>query len=460
MEMGADSEKIRKNPTIGRILILSLVIGLAVRFALIPLTYEYDMYHWAVVLQNINSGDGLYSLDGYFYTPVWGYILGAMDAVWNNLLSVDVFGMKVSELLGVQTMEHMNHTATVTTLEFNAFVKLMLIAVDVVVGFAVRSFVRSLTNDERKADMGFALWFLCPIAIYMSAIQGMFDNISGLLTLLSIVLVLREHYLPGGFVLASAILLKLYPAFALPVIIALILVRHGCTKRCLKDMACLFAGGLSAFAVIMAPTVMDGTFTKAFTFITDRAANTNSFDMAFGYLSIAIGVAIMLFFTALMLRSNREDANRDFIKYAMLALVGGVVCNLGPQYPLVVIPLLCAYVAAMDRTYFICWLLIGAGCALQALVLNNYSLLMPLASYGGWIGFDTVLSGLEWTEAYIIGAASFRSLMNTVFSMVSLAGLFLCVLFCHQDRIASRFPRIGGALTGLRSIGSGGAGHE
>ena len=168
----------------------------------------------------------------------------------------------------------------------------------------------------------------------------------------------------------------------------------------------------------------------------------------------------MLFFTALMLRSNREDANRDFIKYAMLALVGGVVCNLGPQYPLVVIPLLCTYIAAMDRTYFICWLLIGAGCALQALVLNNYSLLMPLASYGGWIGFDTILSGLEWTEAYIIGAASFRSLMNTVFSMVSLAGLFLCVLFCLQNRIASRFPRIGDALTGLRSIGSGGAGHE
>lgn len=460
METGEESARTPKNPRFGRILVCSLAIGLIVRFALIPLTYEYDMYHWAVVLQNINSGNGLYSLDGYFYTPVWGYILGAMDAVWNNILSIDVFGMKITELLGVQTMEHMNHTATVTTPEFNAFVKLMLIAVDVVVGFAVRSFVRSLTGDDRKADFGFAIWFLCPIAIYMSAVQGMFDNISGLLTLLSIILVMRRHYFPGGFLLMTAILLKLYPGFALTVMIAFIFVRRENTADFLSGLVTLFAGGLCSFAVLMAPTFMDGTFAKAFTFITDRAANTSSFDQAFGIIGMVLGVSVMLFFTALMLRSGKEDSDRNFVRYVMLALVGGVICNLGPQYPLVVMPLLCAYIAAVDRTYMVCWILIGAGCAMEALVLNNYSLLMTAASYGGWVGFDTVLSGLDWTEAYVFGTSSFRSLMNTVFSMVSLAGLLLSILFCIQGRISERSPVLGGALRRIRSIGSGGAGYE
>lgn len=457
MEASAESGRTPGGPRFGGILIGSLAIGLIVRFALLPLTYEYDMYHWAVILQNINSGNGLYSLDGYFYTPVWGYVLGAMDAVWNSLLSVDVFGMKITELLGVQTMEHMNHTATVTTPEFNAFIKLMLIAVDIVVGFAVRSFVKSLTDDSRKADIGFALWFLCPIAIYMSAVQGMFDNISGLLTLLSIILVLRRHYFSGGFLLMTAILLKLYPGFALTVMIALIAVRRNSTKDCLSNMMRLFAGGLCAFAILMAPTVMDGTFAKAFTFITDRAANTSQFDQMFGILGIALGVAVMLYFTFRMLRSSKEEADGEFLRFVMMALIGGVVCNLGPQYPLVVIPVLCAYIVAVDRTYMICLLLIGTGCALEALALNNYSLLMTAASYGGWVGFDTILSGLDWTEAYIVGTSSFRSLMNTVFSMVALAGLLLAVLFCIQEWISAKSARIGSMLDWIRSIGQEGA---
>lgn len=453
MEASAESGRTPGGPRFGGILIVSLAIGLIIRFALLPLTYEYDMYHWAVVLQNINSGNGLYSLDGYFYTPVWGYILGAMDAVWNSLLSVDVFGMKITELLGVQTMEHMNHTATVTTPEFNAFVKLMLIAVDVVVGFAIRSFVRSLTNDARKADIGFALWFLCPIAIYMSAVQGMFDNISGLLTLLSIILVLRRRYFSGGFILMTAILLKLYPGFALAVMIALIIVRRDSVRDCLLNTIRLFAGGLCAFAILMAPTVMDGTFAKAFTFITDRAVNTNQFDQMFGILGIALGVAVMLYFTLRMLRTSREEADGRFLGFAMMALIGGVICNLGPQYPLVVIPALCTYIVAVDRTYMTCLLLIGTGCALEALVLNNYSLLMSMASYGGWAGFDTILSGLDWTEAYVIGTSSFRSLMNTVFSMVALAGLLLAIMFCIQGWISARSARIGRLLNRIRSIG-------
>ncbi len=428
----------------GRLFLFSLLVGLAVRFVVLPLTYEYDIYHWAVVIQNIESGTGLYTLDGYYYTPVWGYILGAVDAFWNAFLSIDVFGTQVHELLGVQNMENMNHVATITTPAFNTALKMFLIIVDVIVGLAVRRIATDLTDDARKGDIAFALWFLCPIAIYMSSVQGTFDSISGLLTMLSVMLVLRERYFAGGFMLSLGILLKLYPGFALPVIVALIYSRGKRADGMLGNLAMLFAGGIVAFMIVMAPTFADGTFMSAFTFITDRSGGGSLMESLFGTAGIIIALVLMVVFTVAMARSRDPDGT--FVGYAMLALIGGIFANLGPQYPLVVIPLLCVYIATNDRSYVTCWILIGFGCFLEALVLNNYSLLMSTASYWGWPSFGTILSGLDWTEAYIFRTSSFRSLANTVFLLVGAAGLVLALLYPYEDRIAERFPKIASAI--------------
>ena len=49
------------------------VIALAVRLIIMPLvSHDFDIYHWALVIENIQTGDELYGLDGYYYTPTWG----------------------------------------------------------------------------------------------------------------------------------------------------------------------------------------------------------------------------------------------------------------------------------------------------------------------------------------------------------------------------------------------------
>ena len=441
------------------IIVISLVVGLAIRLAVMPLTYEYDMYHWAVVVQNINSGNGLYELNGYFYTPVWGYILGSIDAFWNTFLSIDVFGQQFPGFLDVEALENMNHVATVTSPEFNYGIKLPLVVFDIAVGVLVYHCIKELTNDSRKSAFGFAIWFLCPIAIYMSSIQGMFDNISGFLTLLCIMLVLKRHYGFGGFVLCMGILLKLYPAFVLPVIVALLYSRAGGANRgFVRDLAELFAGGALAFIIVMLPTIMDGTFGYAFTFITDRSDGFSGASGMFWLLGIAIAAATMLYFTYVMAAKGREDTDRVFLRCALLALTGGIMANLGPQYPLVLLPLMCVYIAAIDRSYIVCWALIGFGCMLQALVLNNYSLLMSVTGFWNCFPFDSIVSGLESTEAYIFGTNSFRSIMNSVFSFVAIAGLLLAILFDLEEGLKRRMPTIGLALERIRSIGLGNGG--
>lgn len=436
----------------GGLLAASFIIGMLTRVAVLPFTYDYDIYHWAVVLQNINSGNGLYEMDGYYYTPVWGYILGFMDLVWNSFLSIDVYGTKVWELLGVQDFDGIKHVATVTSPEFNTAVKSMLILVDIAVGLVIRRLVTSLTGDNRKGDLGFALWFLCPLTIYMSSVQATFDNISGLLTLLSLILVLRRHHMLGGVLLMTGILLKLYPVFAAPVVLALIYSRSGTIRKTASDASAFIAGGLIAFLAIMGPSIADGTVRKAFTFITDRMGSGPLIDQAFGMVGIVLGLTIMLYATYRMAACGKERSDSEFLGLAMIALSGGVVSNMGPQYPLVVLPILCAYIAAKDGGFRICWVLIGCGCALEALALNNYSLLMSLASYGP-VQFDTIISGLEWTEAEIVYGTSFRSIMNTVFSMVAMSGLFLIVLLYIREDIEKRMPKVGALLSRIRSGG-------
>ena len=43
---------------------------------MMTLAYTFDTNYWAIVTRNIQMGEGLYGLRGYYYTPVWGYILG------------------------------------------------------------------------------------------------------------------------------------------------------------------------------------------------------------------------------------------------------------------------------------------------------------------------------------------------------------------------------------------------
>ena len=40
-----------------------VVVALVVRIVLMPLlTYDYDIYHWGVIIQNLQSGNGLYDV--------------------------------------------------------------------------------------------------------------------------------------------------------------------------------------------------------------------------------------------------------------------------------------------------------------------------------------------------------------------------------------------------------------
>ena len=223
------SERILRNTdsrTVAVFLAVVIAVGLAIRVPSgLALNYGYDVHHWAIIMANASSGNGLYGLTGYFYTPVWGYILGFMNLIQQACLTLGETAFRVPEALGFEGYDGWI-SANTTSMTYTFWVKLPLYLVDLVVAYLIYLVVLDYTGDRRKAVLGFALWFLNPLVILAPAVQGMFDNITALLTLAGFMCIRRRLYFCTGLMMGLAILLKLFPVFLLPLMVAYVLVKE------------------------------------------------------------------------------------------------------------------------------------------------------------------------------------------------------------------------------------------
>ena len=82
------------------IAILSLVVHL-VMTALF--SHTYDSEYWLIIMQNIETGNGLYGLNGFYYTPVWGYMLSFADMLTQVFGAIPVLGDRFTDLIVTST---------------------------------------------------------------------------------------------------------------------------------------------------------------------------------------------------------------------------------------------------------------------------------------------------------------------------------------------------------------------
>ena len=64
----------------------------------------------------------------------------------------------------------------IISVAFTFTVNLPLIISDVILAFGVRYLVKDATGDDHKADLAFAMVFLCPLLIGVTCITGMPDT--------------------------------------------------------------------------------------------------------------------------------------------------------------------------------------------------------------------------------------------------------------------------------------------
>jgi|GEM_PF-574558 len=262
-------------------LIIISMIAIAIRLVLMAtLQFGYDSDAWATVVRNMESGNGLYELDGYYYTPIWGYILGATTFFQEMFLNITQLGIRVPEMFPIESdpMMLLNlpiviFTSTVTSPAFNFAYEMPFLLCDLLVGYLIYWLVKDFTGSQRKGIIGFSLWMLCPLVIAITSVAGMFDTFSVLFILLSIILIRRDQTFLGGVMFTLAALTKFFPSFFLPILVAYVLMRHKGDGAALKHVAKGAIGMIAMFIVVMLPQILDGTFVQSFSFIFSRASD-------------------------------------------------------------------------------------------------------------------------------------------------------------------------------------------
>lgn len=397
-DMGSPIDSIRsflRHP-----LFIFLILGLVIRLVLYPLLeVGFDSDCWAMIIRNIQSGNGLYELEGYYYTPVWGYILSIVSVFQEFVFGIDVMGIKPSEVLPIDGYSWA-FSSMVTSIAFNFTVKLPFLISDAIVGYLIYWLVKDKTGDTRKATIGFALWFLCPVSILISSVSGMFDSFAVMFTLLCIIMLRKDKMMLAGILFAFAILTKFFPIYLIFILIVYVLHRHKDDGKALQSVVLAAVGVVIGFLVIMIPQILEGTLSESILFVTTRMGGediTTLFDTIVSW-GATVFFAAMIVVSALialhMHKKSEGDIDDSIFKYVLITVALLFLYPPLPQYIVLLIPFLVLYMVMYQKELKLSFILISIGSIIFVLA-GNFSELLSFATFSDLMSLDYVMSMIE-----------------------------------------------------------------
>ena len=430
------------------IAILSLVVHL-VMTALF--SHTYDSEYWLIIMQNIETGNGLYGLNGFYYTPVWGYMLSFADMLTQVFGAIPVLGDRFTDLIVIE--DYNGFQAVLASPDINFLLKLPLSVCDVLVGYLLYVIVSRHTGSERKGIVSMALWCFCPIVVYMSAIQGQFDTISVLLLLMTIFLIRQDNPLLAGMVFALATWLKIFPGVCILVLFGYMLARYKGAPRSTRQISMSIVGFLLLTAVLFLPQILDGTLAYAFSFLTSRTSGYDLGSTLYMAGMLVIIIVLMLFMTRSIARKPAAEADRLVFLYCGLLATLAAMVQFGYQYApsIVGFIILFAMMSGNTRGYRFVFLVVSLFTFLEAFFWVNYSSLFIISEYFGtfdpsWVLEHTLDFTLNW------GSEATGSLMGR-FANIWHYALFAFVIMAVLDFCRGRVPVLDRASDYVRSLG-------
>lgn len=436
---------------IKRPLVAIVIAGLLIRAVLIPLfTYNYDISFWATTIQHVQSGNGLYELSGYFYTPVWGYILSFLGLIANFIFGISSYGTIGEQLLPSAGADWDYYGTMVVSPEFSILVKSFLVIFDLVCAYLIYVIVKKFGHDERKAAIAFAMWFLCPLVIYSSAVQATFDNISITFMLLAFIMMTDRRYILAGALLAVAALTKFFPAYLALMFLVYVLKKNG--GKDAKVKAAVRAGiGIAVMAlIILIPQIINGTLPEAFGFVSNRISSIEYESRSVWDVIATEGMAVVVLlqsviFAVLILiayktyRTEDSEFERKFMMMMLLSSATVFLWTPAPTYLLLVMPFLIYTVATAksenQKRYMISFILISVTATLYSISMHSYSVLFQISVYYDLVSPETILNGLGWLSQTIVPGLTRQTLLNAVMGAaetIAIYSIFLIYIYNHR----------------------------
>jgi len=369
-------------------LLAIIAIGIIVRIILgYFLEYNNDVTAWTMTIANIDGGNGLYGVAGYYYPPVWGYMLASFNEII-HLIGIGSLGDYFTDII---FMDEIKEEAITSTPAFNLAFSMFLAVADILVSFVIYWLIHHFTGDAVKGKIGFTLYFLGANVVIISAVGGMFDTFSALLTLLCICFLIRGNDFMAGVLFSLAALLKLFPAFLIFLLVAYLFKKDRENFRRRLCFAILGAGLTTL--VIMIPQIVDGTVMDSLSFVTSRATGANSEDIGsilMKYSSVIIYpiIVVLLILTSItFVRIRTEDVDRCFMYFAMFSMVLVFLYPGTPQYLILLMPFLIICALLHDEQLFKPMILLVIGSSVFALA-NISSDLISIVLYQEWLSYE------------------------------------------------------------------------
>lgn len=389
-----------------------------------PLTGEFDSEYWARIVSNIQSGEGLYGLEGYYYTPVWGYFLGAISGLNSFILGVGELGTLIVEALPIQAISDFASsgfvqsfmdrffptTATAAELSFSMSIDIMLFLFDLLAAYLVYVMVMDRTESRKLAITAFALVFLCPLIFLTSSVDSMFDTVCVAMTLLSLTLLYKGHTFFSGMMISVAILLKFFPIFIAPLMLAYVISKYRGTEKLPIQIIAAFSGVIIMIVAILLPQIMAGELSECFRFLSDRIdTGDDSFIMMIaGKLRVLMYLAVAASCIAIMyLNIKRRDANPEkaLLNGCLLMFVIMMLYPAPPRYLVFVLPFLVYAMVSEDSRLKYGWICLSLAAIL--FVAAGFTMLLTSMADAGLISINTVIGMFNSMFNGNLGAAPF-----------------------------------------------------
>ncbi len=425
-------------------ILVTIVIGVIINILMMTLAFLYDTNYWAVVVKNIQMGEGLYGLRGYYYTPVWGYILGFVSMFDSFFFDIGEMGVRLMELLGYENGNYMDFSANVTSIGFMMSYKLVIMVFDVVLAYLMYWLVKDVTKDERKAQLAFVLTFLCPTILASYTVLGMPDVVSATMLVLSIVLLRRDHPMSAGACFAVAVLNKFFPALVFFPIVAYAFSRGADKREGVENVVKAFAGALLMSVIIMLPHLLDGNIMSAFSFLTDRAevsSEAGILDHLISYSAVIVtlvSIAVSLFLGMRLIRNRSEgdDINR-FMWYSLVSLAVAFIYPPNPQYTMSLFPFLVYCIVMLPKGLMGSWISMSVGGFMQSTSALS-TLLLPLAVFTGIISVDAVMAATEMLCGDL--PLTYMEIFAMIGNVIQYVGILLILYYIYTHRSFLKGP--------------------
>ena len=421
------------------ILVISFILHLV---ATLFLSHLGDPEYWPRIMQTVNSGNGIYGLDGNYYTAIWGYLLSFVDMVIQTFGLIPFFGDVFESLLPLETTAM---KAWIVSPEIASATKMPLVICDLIVGYILFKIVSDFTKSENKGLTAAAMWCFCPIVIYMSSVQGQFDTISTLLFLLTVQLLREDRSLLAGLSFGLAVWLKLFPGVCLLLFVAYLFARYD-NAGAIKRTVMAAVGALIVTIILLTPQFLNGEMDIVFGFFTGRMNTVTEYEWYNTLVSVRLTLMLLLMIVLMVwsfigMKRRTEDLDRYLYLYGGTLLAAATIISRGYQYaPSFMAPIILFAMISDDRRSYgklFSWMSILL--IIDAFFSVGPSLLAMASVYFGVVD-PAWLSDISVAFLTTIGYSSSMPI-GVVTAIAWAVMLWLFVLYAVSDLFGERYPR-------------------